>query len=310
MNLKRIEHLIQVADHGSFSKAASVIGIAQPALGRQIKKLEEECGAPLLYRHGRGVSLTPDGEKLLARLRPLMRQIESAIDELATDQQTPSGTVTLGLTPTLSTVLGVRLIAAMRRQYPRVQLNVITGYSGYVHEWLTSARVDLAVLHDARRSQHILFSPLAELELSLVSPKSRSPASDSGAIPVGKLADLPLVLPTRNHGLRRTVEQAAGEADIALDVVLEIDALDLMREVVIQGMGHTVLAMPAVLSLAKAGLVECRRFEPPLSTRLLLATATNRPITLAVKAVERVLRQEVELLAKDTNLHISLPKAA
>jgi LysR family nitrogen assimilation transcriptional regulator len=70
VDLKRLELLIQVAEFGSFSKTSTVLGIAQPALGRQIQKLEEECGVRLLYRHGRGVSLTPEGSILLDRARP------------------------------------------------------------------------------------------------------------------------------------------------------------------------------------------------------------------------------------------------
>src|SRR6218665_2940755 len=104
MDLKRVEHLMQVADYGSFSKAASVIGIAQPALGREgrkVGKLEKEWGTGLLYRNGRGVALTPDGEKLLARLRPLVQQMEAAVLEIRADRQSPCGQVTVGLTPTL-----------------------------------------------------------------------------------------------------------------------------------------------------------------------------------------------------------------
>lgn len=82
MDLKRVEYLIQVAKFGSFSKAATVVGIAQPALGRQVQKLEEECGVRLLYRHGRGVSLTPEWDNLLERVRPLMRQMEAIAADL------------------------------------------------------------------------------------------------------------------------------------------------------------------------------------------------------------------------------------
>lgn len=295
MDLKRIEHLIQVAEYGSFSKAASVIGIAQPALGRQVKKLEEECGTPLLYRHGRGVSLTPDGEKLLTRLRPLLRQMESAVLELRSDQESPSGTVSLGLTPTMSGMLGVQLIAAVKERYPQIQLNIVSGYSGYVHEWLINGRVDLAMLHDARRSQHIVSLPLAELGLSLISPAGMAPPGDGHNVRVAQLKGIPLVLPTRNHGLRRTVEYAASQAGVPLNVVLEIDALELMRELVMAGMGHTVLAAPAVREQVAAGTLETRLLgTPALSTRLLLATATNRPVTQAAKAVERIVRTLIE----------------
>lgn len=294
MDLKRIAHLMQVAEHGSFSKAASVIGIAQPALGRQVKKLEEECGTALLYRHGRGVSLTPDGERLLARLQPLLRQMEAAIAELHDEHGNPSGHVTLGLTPTVCGMLGVRLAQALRQNHPRIRLNVITGYSGYIHEWLTDARVDLAVLHDARRSPQLVVNPLAELDLCLVSsPRTLSPvAAQQAHVPVRQLGEFSMVLPTRNHGLRRTVERAASDADVVLDVAYEVDALDLMKGMVEAGLAHTILARPAVQHEVAAGTLLARTLtEPRLSTRLLSAFSANRPLTRAVRLVEQTLRQ-------------------
>ncbi|WP_447774212.1 LysR family transcriptional regulator [Variovorax boronicumulans] len=300
MDLKRIANLIQVADHGSFSKAASVIGIAQPALGRQVRKLEEECGTPLLYRNGRGVSLTPDGETLLARLRPLLRQMESAVLELHDERESPSGNVTIGLTPTLCGILGMRLVSAMRRDYPRIQLNVITGYSGYVHEWLTNARVDIGVLHDARRSQHLIVDPLAALDLSLVSAtRNLAPVARSMKnISFKELDGLPLVLPTGNHGLRRSVEYAASQAGIQLSVVFEIDALELMKEIVEGGLAHTVLADLTVQREVAAGIVTTRRLlAPEVSTRLMIASAANRPVTRAVKLVEHTLRTLMQEMA-------------
>lgn len=294
MDLRKIENLIHVADQGSFSKAASVLGIAQSALGRQVRKLEEECGCALLYRNGRGVSLTPDGEKLLDHLRPLLRQMDHVVTEFHNDQKSPSGQVTLGLTPTLSHMVGAALVAEVWKRHPRIQLNIITGYSGYVLEWLTNARVDIAVLHDARRSQHIAVDPLAELDLALVSPpQNLSPAARAmTSIPFDQLRDLPLVLPTRNHGLRRTLEQAATQADMPLNIAFEMDALELMKDIVVAGMAHTVLGLPAVAREVASGLLVIRRItKPGLSTRLMLATAASRPTTHAVKIVQGILQE-------------------
>lgn len=302
MDLKRITTLIQVAEHGSFSKAASVLGIAQPALGRQVKKLEEECGGPLLYRHGRGVRLTPEGERLLERVRPLLRQMESAVLELREEQCSPSGVVTLGLTPTLCALLGVRLLTLLRQQHPGIRLQVITGYSGHVHEWLMSERVDLAVLHDARKSPQLLVAPLTALDLSLVSPASAlTPAARRMAgIALKDLAGLPLVLPTRNHGLRRTVESAASQAGIELDVAFEVDSLELMKALVEDGQAHTVLAAAAVRQELRGRRLVARLLHTPtVTTRLLVAAAANRPQTRAVKIVETALRTVVAELAGD-----------
>lgn len=299
MDLRKIENLIHVADQGSFSKAASVLGIAQSALGRQVRKLEEECGCALLYRNGRGVSLTPDGEKLLDHLRPLLRQMDHVVTEFHNDQKSPSGQVTLGLTPTLSHMVGAALVAEVWKRHPRIQLNIITGYSGYVLEWLTNARVDIAVLHDARRSQHIAVDPLAELDLALVSPpQNLSPAARAmTSIPFDQLRDLPLVLPTRNHGLRRTLEQAATQADMPLNIAFEMDALELMKDIVVAGMAHTVLGLPAVAREVASGQLVIRRItKPGLSTRLMLATAASRPTTHAVKIVQGILQEVLKTM--------------
>jgi len=302
MDLKQVSNLIQIAEYGSFSKAASVIGIGQPALGRQVKKLEEEWGTPLLYRHGRGVSLTPDGERLLERLRPLLRQMESAVLELRDERASPSGIVTVGLPPTFCGMFGIRLVTALHRDFPRIRLNVLTGYSGYIHEWLTDARVDLAVLHDARRSSQVIVDPLVTLDLSLISARtSLSPqAASQEAIQVKELQGIPLVLPTRNHGLRRTVEHAAEVAGVNLTVAYEVDTLDLMREIAVAGLAHTVLSVSAVQREVNAGVVVARRIEnPTVHTKLLIASAANRPITRAVKTVDKTLRNIVRETAED-----------
>ncbi|MDT4881227.1 LysR substrate binding domain protein [compost metagenome] len=98
--------------------------------------------------------------------------------------------------------------------------------------------------------------------------------------------------------MRRTLEHAAAQADLALNVAFEMDALELMKEIVLDGLAHTVLGVPAVVrELACGQLVARRIVNPGLSTRLMLATASSRPQTQAVKVVQGILR---ELLAAMT----------
>lgn len=302
MEYKRFDSLIQVAQYGSFSKAASVIGIAQPALGRQVRKLEEECGVALLYRHGRGVSLTPEGERLLETIKPLLTRIEGAVSELRAERRSPSGSVTLGLTPTLCHLIGRRLVTQARQRYPALRLNIVMAYSGYVHEWLTNARLDIAVVHDARRAQHLAMEPIGDLQLSLISPTGMlKGASTRQTTRMEKLAGLPLVLPTRHHGLRRTMEYVASQAGIKLDVVYEMDALELMLDLVRDGQVHTVLAAPVAANLVREGCAVARRIvSPTVITRMMLAQATNRPSTRATRAIEVMLKEMVAEVASST----------
>src|SRR5690606_6830651 len=285
MDLTRLEYFLLVADHGSFSRASSVIGIAQPALGRQVKPLDSECGARLFYRHGRGVTLTPEGQLYAERIRPLLQQLAQATEGLASAQQPITGSITLGLTPTMMVLLGLPLIRAVRDAAPGVKLNFLTGYSGYVHEWLADGRLDIAILHEARRSQHISVDPLLDARLFLVSAAGRSPKvrrGRSSGISFRTLAGLPLALPSPTHGLRRVLDAAAAKHGVRLHVDYELDTLSLMKEVTVAGIAHTVLAMPAVMREVIAGQLDAIPLSAPdLHTRLSIATSLNRPLTRA-----------------------------
>jgi len=292
MDLRRLELLMHVSDFGSFSKAAAVLGIAQPALGRQIQKLEEECGVRLLYRHGRGVSLTPEGLQLITRAKPLVRQLDAIASDLQADDEDLHGTITLGLTPTICNLIGVRLLASLGEKYPKLGVNIVSGYSGYVHEWLVDGRLDIAVLHDARRSATVAVEPLGIARLFLVTPpglvlKTRKKKS----INVADLCDVSLALSNRNHGLRRTVEVAASHVNTSVNVRYEVDTLSVALDLVVAGMASTILARPAYRHLLEQGLVsEIPIVNPSIETRLMIAEASNRPVTRGMRAV----RQEVQ----------------
>ncbi len=316
MDIKRLEYFLAVAEHGSFSRAASVIGVAQPALGRQVQRLEQSCGVKLFYRHGRGVSLTPDGEIFSERIRPLLRELSQATQGLGGSERPLSGTVTIGMTPTVMSLTGLPLIKRLRAVAPGVTLNFLTGYSGYVHEWLLDGRLDIAIVHDARRSQHIAVDHLATARLFLVSqPEAAGRLAldadmQDGAIGFDRLARLPLALPSRAHGLRRTIEQAAGKRRVELDVVFELDALMLMKAVTLEGLAHTILAMPAVVHDVMAGTLQARPIvAPDLETRLMLAMSLNRPLTQVARAVvaqlRSVLQHEVQSSALDLQVTVS-----
>ncbi|WP_454692399.1 LysR family transcriptional regulator [Achromobacter aloeverae] len=316
MDFKRLEYFLSVAEHGSFSRAASVIGVAQPALGRQVQRLEEACGTKLFYRHGRGVALTPEGEAFRIRILPLIRELASAMDGLADPQRAVTGLVRVGMTPTILSLMGLPLIQRMRARSPGIRINFLSGYSGYVHEWLVDGRLDVAILHDARRSHHIGVDFLAQARLFLIShPAPDAPCNArglprAGPVSMAQLAQLPLALPSASHGLRRTLESAATKAKVTLLVNYELDALELMKAVVMAGDAHTVLALPAVEQEIRAGaLVATPLGEPQLSTRLMVATSVSRPMTRAARMVVDELGATLRdaLARRDLDLRIDLP---
>lgn len=312
MDLRRLEYFLLVADYGSFSRASSIIGVAQPALGRQVQRLEETCGVKLFYRHGRGVSLTPEGQIFADRVRPLVKKLAVVTEGLSADERPLSGVVTIGLTPTMMSLMGLPLLQRMRKIAPGVKLNFLTGYSGYVHEWLVDERLDVAILHDARRSQHIAVDFLASARLFLISQTEQAKAAgllQRQSLPIRKLAGLPLALPSRTHGLRRTLDVAAGKLQITIDAEYELDTLTLMKEVALAGVAHTVLAMPAVAAEVQRGDLKATALSSPqIDTRLMVATSLNRPLTQAARAVVDEIRPVLidQIRLSDVPLHIQV----
>ncbi len=215
--------------------------------------------------------------------------------------------MTVGLTPTVCNLFGLDLIAATREKYPQLQVNIVSGYSGYVHEWLVDGRLDMAVLHDARRSSTITVDPLAAAELFLILPAASTNFDFSKAASLAEIAAIPLVLPTRNHGLRRTLEYAASDAGESLTVAFEVDTLELLKKMVVSGMAGTILAKPAVLDELVAGTLIARKIAAPgLQTKLMLATAVRRPITRGIRLVEQQIKGLVDSMIEERSDQLGL----
>src|SRR5690349_23825510 len=102
MDVKQLDYFVHVADLGSFTKAASLLSVAQSALSHQVRQLEIELDQTLLHRNGRGVTPTDAGRRLLAHARGILMQVRRARDELANSRDALVGHVILGMPPTIA----------------------------------------------------------------------------------------------------------------------------------------------------------------------------------------------------------------
>lgn len=297
MDTSLIQNFAVVVRYGSLSKAASVLGIAQPALGRQVQKLEQMCGCRLLYRHGRGVELTEQGNDLLERALPLIQGLDGIIASLDESVQALAGIVKLGLTPTVSEMVVIDLLDELQCKAPGIQLDIASGYSGYIHEWLINGRVDVAILHQARQSAHLLSDPVCELPLYLVSSPARHATDiapfldENGAFPVSRFHELCWVLSSDNHGLRRVVERAGAGAK--LNIPYQTDSILITRRLVCAGRAHTILPLQAVGQEPEWArvILTPTDSDPPLRTGLSIATRSNQGVSQATRFVSRTLKR-------------------
>ena len=292
MELKQLRTFIMVAESGSLSRASDRLRLAQPALSRQIKLLEDEIGFELFVRSGRGMQLTEHGEALLGRVTGLVQQLDNSVEDVRSLATETTGHVVLGCIPTASHVVAGRIAIRVARELPLVSLRIVEGYAGHLIDWLHRGEVDVAVLYGPASDLHLRMSDVMFEELVLVSPADQSPDADE--LPVSALTELNLVLPSRPHGLRLVVEAAAAKAGIAINVKYEADSYRVLKEIVAAGLGHTILPLSAFYREQEDGLYRITRLNKPrISRHLVMALPASRIDTKATSAVRALVQEEI-----------------
>ncbi|HEY4202852.1 MAG TPA: LysR family transcriptional regulator [Devosiaceae bacterium] len=305
MKLNQLTYLVTIANYGSLSKAAAVLGVAQPTLSRQLRDLEDEVGVPLLYRHGRGTSPTEHGAAFVDAIKPHIEGILQAKADLRASLEIPSGEISLGIPPSLSAGIGAALVRNFCTHYPQIKLHILEGFSGFVNEWLVNGRVDMAILNAARRTASVQMEPLITEDLFLLGKGALigDLANDKGEIPTRALNGMPLVLPGRHHGLRRTLDAATQRLGFEVTAVLEIDSLVALKELVSEGRGMAVLPGAAIASSRLgADMRVLRIVDPPLQQSFMIAFSLHKPMTPGLRALARAIRFEVDAALKSGRL--------
>lgn len=294
MEIRQIEYFVKVAELGGFSRAAISLNIAQSAISRQIRKLEEELGVQLLYRNGRGVALTPAGALLLEHGRIAVEKLECVAREIADLRSSPSGNAVIGVPPSVGRMFTIPFMLRFRERYPNMKLRIVEGFTGHLLEWLHAKQVDVAVLYDDPIALSGLFEPVVEEDLVCVGRAASPPPLVAGAVRLADLAAAPLILPSAPHGLRNYLDAAAARSGLSLDVQFEVNALHSMIEAVRDGLGYAILPLMAVRrELGRAGLAAWPITEPQLTRLLFVATSGQRAGAAPIQPIARLVRAQL-----------------
>ena len=271
-------------------------------LSRKIKLLEDELGTELFHRTGRGVVLSEGGKLLEQYARGLLDTAASAKAAVQALGTSPVGQVTIGMPSSIATVLAIELVQEFRHAFPQVSLKVMEGYSGHVLEWLTAARLDVAVLYDTPnlKGNTLRTDPILSDELFLIGSPKDPARVGNGPVRAHRLADIPLVLPSRPHGIRILVDEAMTHTGRQPNVQLEIDAMYSMLALAEGGLGYTILSYASVKELVGSKRLRIWRIVDPTITRSLVITTTSqRPTTKPVRALTRIFQDLIASHVRD-----------
>lgn len=227
IDLRRLRYFIAVCNHGGFSHAASIVGVAQPALTRQIKLLESEMGMTLINRNGRGAEPTEEGRILLTRAAHHLSALDGIVAELKLGTGAVQGTVALGICPTIAPFFLDGLRMKLAANNPGVALSVIEAYSGDLRNLMASNRLDLALTYKPSQPTSDTVTELFSERLIVVS--GRQPETVRRSFALGELETLRLVLPSRAHELRVIIDAACKKKGILLRPEFELDSLAAVK---------------------------------------------------------------------------------
>lgn len=299
-----------VCKDGNLSKAAHTLNTVQSAVSQRMQRLEQAVGAALLVRHSRGVVPTEQGLILLKYAKRLDGFMADAVAEIEDWQGSPSGSISIGLPPSVSTVLTTPLIEAMNIALPNVELTVAEAFSGYLHGWLENDEIDFGFVFNQMSTRTMeVFPILAEELYLLTTPEEASNLPTT--ITLNDVAKLPLIAPSRRHGLRTDVEEAAMRQGIQLNIRLELDAGNQLIRQIVRGLGSAVLARSAVMpELSEGVLVAIPICKPSFRRTVCLAMKKDTAASyLHIKAREQILMviktlvEERQWLACYSTLH-------
>ena len=297
MDFRQLRYFLAIAEAGSITRAAGLLGVAQPALSLHVKRMEEQLGTQLFIRSKTGVAPTEAGGLLVQRARTILDDLMRTEDDIRTLDADPLGEVRIGLPGTISNIAALPLIEAVRNRYPRIRLNIAEAMSGFIAGWLDNGEVDLAVLYERSKSENIGSELLLEEELVVLWPAGTKCLA---TISLAELRDVPMVLPSGAHGLRGLVDRACEEYGFAPTVAIEIDSYTNIKRLVAAGYGASILPTYAVMRDRQAGRLAISHIvSPGLWRGAWLVHPSGRPVTRAKEAVRALTAEVIQSLILD-----------
>lgn len=290
MELRQLKYFIAVADCGSLSRAAKRLFIAQSALSQQMLQLEETLKVPLFDRSHKGVTLTESGRAFYEHARAIMRQVNDAkAAALQPLTETPTGSVIVGIPPSVSDALALPLYQRARECFPRIEVVFAEELTGNLIEQLRQGRLTLAFLFDDGQLDEFWRKDLAAERLHLIS-RARPGQHLAREVSFREAMQAPLILPSPEHGVRQRIETVAQQYGLYPQrEVAEINPLNILRSAVMAGLGSTILPLAPMQSALDAGLVAAQEIrEPELFRTISVCASRNLPISRAAAAISRM----------------------
>jgi LysR family hydrogen peroxide-inducible transcriptional activator len=296
MNLKDLKYLVALADTGHFGKAAERTFVSQPTLSAQLKKLEEFLGVKLVERQPKNVQLTDVGKQIVVRARRMLDEGDEII-ALARNNTDPfAGKLKIGLIPTIGPYLLPRVMQRIRKSLPQLGLMLYEHQTEALLKRLRDGEIDLGIMALPIAADGLDTRLLYEEAFTVALPNEH-PLAAKSSIKVSDLRGQTLLLLEDGHCLREQALEVCSSIAVREAEDFRATSLETLRQMVVAGLGITLLPETAVESPfgSQRGL-SIRPFSKPAPTRSVggvwRKSSTRAPVIAAVcDILERVMKQ-------------------
>ena len=267
MNLKDLKYLVALADTGHFGKAAERTFVSQPTLSAQLKKLEDYLGVKLVERQPKNVQLTEVGKQVVVRARRMLDEGDEII-ALARNNTDPfAGKLKVALIPTIGPYLLPRVMQKLRKALPHLGLMLYEHQTEPLLKRLRDGEIDVGILALPIAHEGLESRTLYEEAFTLAVP-NQHPLSAKTMVKLQDLKGQTLLLLEDGHCLRDQALEVCSRIDVKEAEDFRATSLETLRQMVVAGLGVTLLPETAVESPFGSQRGLCiRHFAKPAPSR-------------------------------------------
>lgn len=290
MELRQLQSFVAIVEQGSIGKAAQKLELGTSALSQQISKLESELSTRLLQRSSVGVTPTPAGLAFLKQAYLVLRHADQAIQ--AAQSSRLSGHVSVGFPPSTASILAVPFVKIMAERYPDIKVHIVESLSGNLVQLINLRKLDTAIIFSEDVDKNWALHALASESMFLIGNDDffqqyqLESFLKNGSVPLKAIQNLPLALPSTNHGLRKLVEQQ----QYALDIAYEIDGLGVLMNTVANLAVGTIQPGSAFMNSSGKHLNFLKISEPTIERKNYLVSLEEDELSPACLAAKTVIR--------------------
>ncbi len=288
MEIKDMRAFYAIVEEGNISHAAQRLDIAQPALSRQMKRMEIALGVQLFERGSRRIRLTDAGRVLYSRVENILGMVDGTVREITEIGSGVAGTVRIGTITTSGAMLLPELLAEFHRRYPQVDFQIWEADGARILELLDNRVVEIAITRTQADPKVYDSIVLSNEPLMLIANREQGIGEAEDRVRMAELEGKPIIIPLRwqSNFIANCRRQGFEPKIVCVSDSIVQDIL-----LVKMGMGSAVMPVSSMTLLTDGNLICKRLVEPEMSTHTVIAWLRNRSLSTGSRHLLKIFRE-------------------